>query len=87
MNFGNLHYFLGIKTIEKQFKIAGQCWAEISLRLQHMARRPTTCGRLVHGLAAQSNLEGSTRVGRAAAWSPRAARARDGAVARSLAAL
>jgi hypothetical protein len=25
MNFKNLHYFLGIKSIEKRFKIAAQC--------------------------------------------------------------
>jgi hypothetical protein len=34
MNFGSLHYFLGIKSVEKQLKIAAQCWAEFGPGLQ-----------------------------------------------------
>jgi hypothetical protein len=34
MNFGSLYYFLGIKLIEKQLKIAAQYRAESGLGLQ-----------------------------------------------------
>jgi hypothetical protein len=68
VNFGSLHYFLELKTIENDLKSAAQCWAEIGPRLQHVAWRPTTRGQpegwLGHGLAARSSRGGGSRVGR-----------------------
>jgi hypothetical protein len=36
-NFETLHYFLRIKTIENDLKIAAPYWAKIGLRLQRAA--------------------------------------------------
>jgi hypothetical protein len=76
-NFGIFHNFLELKTIENDLKSTAQCWAEIGPRLQHAARWPATCGRpkgrLGHGPTARSSRGGG----------PRAARVRDGPVARS----
>jgi hypothetical protein len=46
MNFGSLHYFLGIKTIKNDLKITTQCWAEIGLWLQwQLGSLPCATGR------------------------------------------
>jgi hypothetical protein len=85
MNFGILKQFLEFKTIEKRFKTAAQCRAESGPRLPCTARWSATRGRpegrLGHGRVARSNRGGGPR---AAEGSPRATRARDGAVARLL---
>jgi hypothetical protein len=58
MNFGSLHYFLGIKSVEKQFKIVAQWWAEIGPRLQcQLGGLPLAAGQKV-------------LAGRAMAWRP-----------------
>jgi hypothetical protein len=68
MNFGSLHYFLGIKSIEERFKTTAQCRAESGLWLQCTARRPATRSRpkgwLGRGLLARSNRGGSPRAAR-----------------------
>jgi hypothetical protein len=39
MNFGSLHYFMELKTIENDLKSAAQWWAEIGPWLQRAARQ------------------------------------------------
>jgi hypothetical protein len=57
-----------LKTIKNDLKSAAQCWAEIGLWLQRVARRPATRGRpeglLGHGLAAWSSRRDGLRAGR-----------------------
>jgi hypothetical protein len=83
MNFGSLHYFMELKTIENDLKSAAQWWAEIGPWLHRAARQHAARGRpkghLGHGLAARSSCGGGLR---AAAWSPRVSRAQDGRLAR-----
>jgi hypothetical protein len=77
--------FALFSKIKNNLKSAAQCWAKIGPRLQRAARWPATHGQsegwLGHSLAAQSSYRGRPRAARAGAWSPRAACARDGAVA------
>jgi hypothetical protein len=72
MNFRSLPYFLEFKTIENKLKFATQCWAE---------RRPAAT---VSGVAAcHARPAGRPAGPRPGGPAAEAARARDGAVARS----
>jgi hypothetical protein len=81
MNFGSLHYFLGIKRIKndlnRQNSVGLNPARGYSARIGGLPRAAGRKGRLGHGLAARSSRGGGPRTeqGGHRAW--------DGAVARS----
>jgi hypothetical protein len=85
MNFGSLLIFLGLNKSENGFLNPRIVTGPIQPRATaHGVWRPAMCSRPKSG---PRRGNGARALGALAAWSPRAARARDDAVTRSLAAL